>query len=172
MDDLYRGVDVLVATPGRLLDLMNQKHISLANVEHFVLDEADRMLDMGFIRDIRKVLAKLPSQRQNLSLSATMPKSIVELASGFLHDPVRVEVHPQSSAVDTIDQKVMFVDRPNKKHLLVSLLKDPSLYSVVLFSNETRCRSARTDSEQERHQRGSDPWQQVAGGKAAGARGL
>ena len=134
VDDLYRGVDVLVATPGRLLDLMNQKHISLANVEHFVLDEADRMLDMGFIRDIRKVLAKLPSQRQNLLFSATMPKSIVELASGFLHDPVRVEVHPQSSAVDTIDQKVMFVDRPNKKHLLVSLLKDPSLYSVVLFS--------------------------------------
>ena len=134
VDDLKRGVDILVATPGRLLDLLGQGLLELKYVEHFVLDEADRMLDMGFIRDIRRILTKLPRQKQNLLFSATMPDTIVDLASSFLSDPVRVEVHPQSSAVDLITQKVMFVDRPNKKHLLVSLLQDPSLYSVVVFS--------------------------------------
>ncbi|MEE2758238.1 MAG: DEAD/DEAH box helicase [Myxococcota bacterium] len=134
VDDLRRGVDILVATPGRLLDLLGQGLLELKHVEHFVLDEADRMLDMGFIRDIRRILTKLPKQKQNLLFSATMPDSIVDLASSFLSNPVRVEVHPQSSAVDLITQKVMFVDRPNKKHLLVSLLQDPSLYSVVVFS--------------------------------------
>jgi len=134
VDDLRRGVDILVATPGRLLDLLGQGLVELKHVEHFVLDEADRMLDMGFIRDIRRVLTKLPKQKQNLLFSATMPDSIVQLASSFLSNPVRVEVHPQSSAVDLITQKVMFVDRPNKKHLLVALLQDPNLYSVVVFS--------------------------------------
>ena len=121
---LRRGVDLLVATPGRLLDLHGQGHINFNHVEFFVLDEADRMLDMGFIRDIRQVLKLLPDERQNLLFSATMPDSIVKLASAFLHDPVRVEVDPQSTTVDRIIQRVMFVARSEKKHLLRDLLRE------------------------------------------------
>jgi ATP-dependent RNA helicase RhlE len=121
---LRRGVDVLVATPGRLLDLHNQGFIDFNHVEFFVLDEADRMLDMGFIRDIRRVLALLPDRRQNLLFSATMPKDIIHLASAFLNDPIKVEVDPQSTTVERITQRVMFVQKSDKKRLLRQLLGD------------------------------------------------
>jgi ATP-dependent RNA helicase RhlE len=132
--DLRRGIDVLVATPGRLLDLHQQGYISFDHVEFFVLDEADRMLDMGFIHDIRRVLKLLPSKRQNLLFSATMPNSIVKLASGFLTDPIKVEVDQQSSTVDKIVQRVMFVERSNKKRLLLNLLKTEEIESAIVFT--------------------------------------
>ncbi len=131
---LRRGIDILVATPGRLLDLHGQGYIDFNEVEFFVLDEADRMLDMGFIRDIRKVIELLPSQRQNLLFSATMPNSIVKLASAFLTDPVRVEVDRQSTTVEAITQKVMFVRRPDKKRLLYDLCCDPEVESAIVFT--------------------------------------
>ncbi len=131
---LRRGVDVLVATPGRLLDLMGQGHVDLRHVELFVLDEADRMLDMGFVRDVRRVIAALPKQRQNLLFSATMPPAITELAATFLHDPVRVEVTPQSTTVERIEQTVMFVDRPDKRRLLTDLLRDRAVERAIVFT--------------------------------------
>ncbi|HJN76611.1 MAG TPA: DEAD/DEAH box helicase [Myxococcota bacterium] len=131
---LRRGVDVLVATPGRLLDLHGQGFIDFEDVEFFVLDEADRMLDMGFIRDIRKVLALLPEDRQNLLFSATMPEPIIKLASAFLHDPVRVEVDRESMTVERIIQRVMFVARADKKRLLRELLRDPEIESAIVFT--------------------------------------
>tara|TARA_Y100001934_G_scaffold43299_1_gene52200 strand:+ start:1057 stop:2307 length:1251 start_codon:yes stop_codon:yes gene_type:complete len=133
--DLRRGIDVLVATPGRLLDLQGQGFIHLNNVEFFVLDEADRMLDMGFIHDIRRVLRLLPTERQNLLFSATMPEPIVQLASGFLSEPVRVEVDRQSTTVEAIEQRVMFVAKADKKRLLQALLKgDDSIESAIVFT--------------------------------------
>ena len=131
---LRRGVDVIVATPGRFLDLYDQGYIDLSKIRFFVLDEADRMLDMGFIRDIRKVLALLPKRRQNLLFSATMPDAIVKLASAFLSRPVRVEVDPQSTTVERIGQQVMFVTRTNKKHLLRQLLDDEAVESAIVFT--------------------------------------
>lgn len=131
---LMRGVDILVATPGRLLDLMNQKYISLSHVKMFVLDEADRMLDMGFLHDVRKVIAKLPATRQTLLFSATMPKEIVSLVDTLLTNPAKVAVTPVSSTVDTIDQCVYFVDRKDKKSLLIHLLKNESMDSVLVFT--------------------------------------
>ena len=131
---LRRGVHVLVATPGRLLDLHGQGLVDFRNLEFFVLDEADRMLDMGFIRDIRKILSLLPDDRQNLLFSATMPESIVKLASGFLSDPVRVEVDPQSTTVERIIQQVMFVDKAHKKRLLCELLKLSAVESAIIFT--------------------------------------
>ena len=131
---LRKGVDVLVATPGRLLDLYQQGHVDFSNIGFFVLDEADRMLDMGFIHDIRKILALLPKKRQNLLFSATMPKSITKLANGFLHKPVRIDVNPQSSTVDKIIQQVMFVEKPNKKRLLKFLLQDHAIESAIVFT--------------------------------------
>ncbi len=131
---LRRGVDALVATPGRLLDLLGQGHIDLSRVEFFVLDEADRMLDMGFIHDIRKVLQELPPKRQNLLFSATFPPSIVELSARFLRDPVRVDVAPKLVAVDRIKQKVMFVRRSEKRRLLAALLDDPDVYQAIVFT--------------------------------------
>ena len=128
------GVDVLVATPGRLLDLVNRRHISLAGVQTFVLDEADRMLDMGFIRDINKIVAMIPTERQSLLFSATMPKEIAHLAAKLLRDPVRVEVTPEVVTVDRIAQKVFFVEGNQKRALLVSLLQDASLSRVVVFT--------------------------------------
>jgi len=121
---LKAGVDILVATPGRLLDLCAQGYIDLSEVDHFILDEADRMLDMGFIHDIRKVLARLPLHRQNLLFSATMPKAIVSLGADFLHDPVQVSVTPESSTVEQIDQHIMYVLKAKKRDLLVSILDD------------------------------------------------
>lgn len=131
---LKRGVDILVATPGRLLDLVNQKFIHLKNIEYFVLDEADRMLDMGMINDVKKIIAMLPKVRQNMLFSATMPKEILTLTNSILKDPVSVEVTPVSSTVDTIKQGLYFVNRKQKKHLLIDLLKDKAIASVLVFS--------------------------------------
>ena len=135
VEALQRGVDVLVATPGRLNDLCNQGHIDLTGIETFVLDEADRMLDMGFIHDVRKVIARLPKKRQTLLFSATMPQEIAELSQQILYRPVRVEVTPQSSTVEAIEQRVYKVDKANKKHLLQYILQDQSLDSVLVFTN-------------------------------------
>ena len=135
VEALEKGVDVLVATPGRLNDLCNQGHIDLAGIETFVLDEADRMLDMGFIHDVKKVIARLPKQRQTLLFSATMPQEIAELSKTILVDPVRVEVTPQSSTVEAIDQRLYKVDKANKKHLLQYILQDSTLDSVLVFTN-------------------------------------
>ena len=131
---LRKGVDILVATPGRLLDLMNQKHLSLKDIEIFVLDEADRMLDMGFIHDIRKLLAELPQKRQTLFFSATMPGNIVRLSKTILANPTRITVSPESSTVEVIEQSVYFVDKGNKSALLVDVLKDKSINSVLVFT--------------------------------------
>jgi ATP-dependent RNA helicase RhlE len=131
---LRKGVDVLVATPGRLLDLINQGIITLKHIEYFVLDEADRMLDMGFIHDIKKIIALLPQKRQSLFFSATMPKNIVNLSQSILYKPVKVEVAPQSSTADTIQQKVYYTNKADKKDLLVHILKDESINQVLLFS--------------------------------------
>ncbi|MBC7466083.1 MAG: DEAD/DEAH box helicase [Bdellovibrio sp.] len=131
---LSTGVDVLVATPGRLLDLISQNHLTLRNVKTFVLDEADRMLDMGFIRDIQKVLTMIPKQRQTLFFSATMPADIERLASSMLTNPVRIEVTPVSSTAEKIDQRLMYVDKSQKKDLLRFVLNDPSLKRVIVFT--------------------------------------
>ena len=131
---LERGVDVLIATPGRLLDLINQGFIRLDTLEYFVLDEADRMLDMGFIHDIKRILPLLPRKRQSLFFSATMPPEIERLAGTILHEPEKVEVTPVSSTVDTIDQSVYFVEKVEKINLLKNLLEDRSLESVLVFT--------------------------------------
>ena len=135
VEALQKGVDVLTATPGRLNDLCSQGHIDLSRMEIFVLDEADRMLDMGFIHDVRKVIARLPEKRQTLLFSATMPQEIAELSRTILIDPVRVEVAPQSSTVDAIEQRLYKVDKGNKKFLLQHVLQEPSLDSVLVFTN-------------------------------------
>ncbi len=135
VEALQKGVDILVATPGRLNDLCNQGHIDLSGIEAFVLDEADRMLDMGFIHDVRKVIARLPEKRQTLLFSATMPQEIADLSRTILKNPVRVEVTPQSSTVDAIEQRLYKVDKGNKKLLLQEVLKDESLDSVLVFTN-------------------------------------
>ncbi len=131
---LISGVDILVATPGRLLDLISQKYISLGSITLFVLDEADRMLDMGFSHDVKKVIAQLPVKRQTLMFSATMPPEINVLVDTILSNPVRVEVTPVSSTVDTIEQTVYFVDRKDKKSLLINLLKSKSIDSALVFT--------------------------------------
>ncbi|MCF8243005.1 MAG: DEAD/DEAH box helicase [Melioribacteraceae bacterium] len=133
-DKLRAGVDILVATPGRLLDLINQKFISLKDIKLFVLDEADRMLDMGFINDVKKIIAKLPAKRQSLFFSATMPSEIVKLANTILVNPVKVEVTPESPTVEAIQQGVYHVAKPDKKALLIHLLKDPAITSALVFT--------------------------------------
>jgi ATP-dependent RNA helicase RhlE len=130
---LHQGVDILVATPGRLLDLMRQRHISLRGIEFFVLDEADRMLDMGFVNDVKKIIAHLPVKRQSLFFSATMPREIVQLANILLTNPEKVEVTPVSSTVEIIDQRLFFVEQQNKQSLLVHLLKDPAIETALVF---------------------------------------
>ena len=131
---IRNGVDILVATPGRLLDLMQQGHISLANIKFFVLDEADRMLDMGFIHDVKKVIAKLPAKRQSLFFSATMPAEIKQLSDVLLKDPVKVEVTPVSSTAEIIQQGVYFVEKHDKQQLLVDILDDQSIESLLVFT--------------------------------------
>ena len=131
---LRRGVDILVATPGRLLDLMGQGFINLKELKVFVLDEADRMLDMGFIHDVRKIIAALPQQRQSLFFSATMPPQIVALAGSIVHDPVEVSVEPVTATADLIRQSVYFVDKANKNDLLLHVLKDRSIVSALVFT--------------------------------------
>ncbi len=134
VDALKRGIQVLIATPGRLLDLQAQGFISLKGLDYFVLDEADRMLDMGFIHDIRKVLKLIPARRQTLFFSATMPAEIEKLADSMLTHPEKVEVTPVSSTVDTIQQSVYFVEKKEKKDLLLHLLKNPEIESVLIFT--------------------------------------
>ncbi|MEO6902091.1 MAG: DEAD/DEAH box helicase [Bacteroidia bacterium] len=131
---LQGGVDIVVATPGRLLDLMNQKFLSLHDIEIFVLDEADTMLDMGFIHDVKKLLLALPKKRQSLFFSATMPPVIVQLASTILQNPSKVSVTPVSSTVDIIKQSIYFVDKGNKNALLLSILKDKNIKTVLVFT--------------------------------------
>lgn len=133
------GVDMLVATPGRLLDLMNQKHVRLDRVNTLVLDEADRMLDMGFIRDVKKIIASVPKERQSLLFSATMPATIAHLAAEILNDPLRVEVTPEVVTVDKIDQHVLHVDGKRKRELLTKLLADPELARVIVFTRTKHC---------------------------------
>ena len=131
---LARGTEVLVATPGRLLDLMAQNQCRLDHIELFVLDEADRMLDMGFIRDVRKVVAALPAQRQTLLFSATMPDAVADLANSILTDAERVEVTPQSTTVERIAQRVLFVERADKRRLLAELLQDTVMERTIVFA--------------------------------------
>ena len=131
---LQKGVDLLVATPGRLLDLIGQGHIDLGHVEFFVLDEADQMLDMGFIRDIKKILDLLPRRRQNLLFSATMPKSIAELAGSFLNNAVKVDVSPKEITVDRIAQRIMFVRKSDKRRLLVEIIKRERVGKAIVFT--------------------------------------
>ena len=131
---LRRGVNILVATPGRLLDLMDQGYIKLKDIEYFVLDEADRMLDMGFIHDIRKIISKLPHNRQSLFFSATMPNNIVDLSKKILQNPIKVEVNPVSSTAETINQYLYYTNRLNKKDLLFHILRHHKINQVLLFS--------------------------------------
>ncbi|MDJ1483845.1 DEAD/DEAH box helicase [Cytophagaceae bacterium YF14B1] len=133
-DALQRGVDILVATPGRLLDLVNQRLINLQHISIFVLDEADRMLDMGFVHDVKKVLGIIPAKRQSLFFSATMPAAIISLAGSILKNPARVEVTPVSSTAETIQQAVYKVDREKKNDLLVHVLEDPKIETVLVFT--------------------------------------
>ena len=123
-----------MATPGRLLDLINQGHIDITHVEFFVLDEADRMLDMGFIHDIKKVLKLLPKQRQNLLFSATMPSSIANLAGSFLHNAVKVDITPEEITVDRIEQKIMFLRKADKRRLLVKIIKQERVERGIVFT--------------------------------------
>ena len=135
---MARGVDILIATPGRLLDLMNQKRVNLKSVEILVLDEADRMLDLGFILQIRRIVATMPAQRQTALFSATMPKDIAELAASVQRDPVRVEATPPSSTVELIDQRVLFVEKDDKRALLCNLLTDGAFKRALIFARTKR----------------------------------
>jgi len=130
---LRHGVDILVATPGRLLDLISQGYVDLSHVRFLVLDEADRMLDMGFIRDIRKILAQIPKKRQSLLFSATIPPSIVDLSNDMLHNPVSVSIAPESTTVEAIEQSLMFVMRSDKRSLLTYIIEEESPEKVLVF---------------------------------------
>jgi len=134
VDALARGLDILVATPGRLLDLMGQRHVHFDQVAVFVLDEADRMLDMGFIHDVKTVIAALPKERQSLFFSATMPQQIDRLADTILRNPIRVSVTPAASTVEQVEQRVYFVDASNKRGLLADLLKDSAVARALVFT--------------------------------------
>ena len=131
---LRRGVDILVATPGRLLDLISQGFIDLKHLKIFVLDEADRMLDMGFIHDVKRIITKLPAKRQTLFFSATMPPEIQKLAHVLLTNPAKVEVTPVSSTVDAIEQSLYYVGKQDKLSLLLHLLKDEKIITALVFT--------------------------------------
>ena len=131
---LQHGVDILIATPGRLLDLIRQKIINIGNIEVFILDEADRMLDMGFLFDMKKVIALLPKQKQTLFFSATMPKEIKSLAESLLHEPKIIEVTPPSTTVEYIQQSLYYIDKANKKRLLLDMIKHEKMESVLVFT--------------------------------------
>jgi len=133
-DKLKKGVDILIATPGRLLDLMSQGYISLKDISYFVLDEADRMLDMGFINDIKKIIDKLPIQRQSLFFSATMPNNILKLSNSILNYPEKVSVHQTSATAETIDQLIYYTNKSDKRALLTDILKNKVLFQVLIFS--------------------------------------
>jgi ATP-dependent RNA helicase RhlE len=134
IEAMRHGVDVLVATPGRLLDLVNRKHVRLGAVSLLVIDEADRMFDMGFIRDVRKIVGHLPRQRHSMLFSATMPKEVAHLVNEVLHDPVRVEVTPAKVTADLIEQRVYFAEVRDKRDLLHSLLRDDAMSRVIVFT--------------------------------------
>ena len=131
---LRKGIDILIATPGRLLDLMSQRLVSLQHIKMFVLDEADRMLDMGFINDVKKVIARLPQKRQTLFFSATMPPEISRLSQSILTNPVRVEVTPVSSTAEKVDQSIYLVEKNDKKQLLIHLLKNGDIQNALVFT--------------------------------------
>ena len=133
-DALKRGVDILVATPGRLLDLINQRYVHLEHIRMLVLDEADRMLDMGFVHDVKKIIAKIPAKRQTLFFSATMPNEIQQLANTILTKPEKVEVTPVSSTADTIQQSLFYVEKNDKRALLIHLLKDKNIKTALVFT--------------------------------------
>lgn len=132
--ELGKGIDILVATPGRLLDLINQGFINLGHVKHFVLDEADHMLDMGMIHDVKRIITYLPKDRQTMFFSATMPTEIAKLADAILKNPVKIKITPAFSPIDIIDQEIYFVDKENKTNLLMHLLEDENYDSVLVFS--------------------------------------
>jgi ATP-dependent RNA helicase RhlE len=134
VETIRRGVDVLIATPGRLLDLMNQGHVSIRDVAYFVLDEADQMLDMGFIHDIKKLLTKLPKQRQSLFFSATMPAAIVELSNKILGDYERVTIKPQQTTAERVEQALFFVGKADKPELLTHIIRTRKPASVLVFT--------------------------------------
>lgn len=131
---LNHGADIIIATPGRLIDLMNQKHVDLQHVKILVLDEADRMLDMGFIHDVKKIISKMPSKRQTLFFSATMPPEISQMVKTLLVNPVKVEITPESTTVDRIEQSLYLVDKANKQSQLNHLLQDKSIVSALVFT--------------------------------------
>ena len=133
-DALRQGIDILIATPGRLLDLMNQGYIELRNLDLFVLDEADRMLDMGFIHDVKRIIAVLPKERQSLFFSATMPADIVKLSQTILNSPVKVEVTPESTTAENVEQRIYMVDYADKRNLLVHVVQDPDITSALVFT--------------------------------------
>ena len=133
-NELRRGVDVLIATPGRLLDLIAQRFVSLQHIKMFVLDEADRMLDMGFIHDVKKIIARLPEKRQTMFFSATMPPEITRLSASILTEPVRVEVAPVSSTAEKIDQHIYLVEKNDKRQLLIHLLKNDTIQNALVFT--------------------------------------
>ncbi len=164
--ELQRGVDILIATPGRLLDLATQGYIRFMKLEIFVLDEADRMLDMGFINDIKKIIARIPDRKQTLFFSATMPTAINDLANSILKDPIKVEVTPQSTTVERIAQKVMFVEKSNKSALLKRIIKEEEIQSVLVF-----CKTKHgSDRIQEFLLRNSIKVVAIHGNKSQGAR--
>jgi ATP-dependent RNA helicase RhlE len=134
VNTLRKGVDILVATPGRLLDLYSQRHVSLQHVKYFVLDEADRMLDMGFVQDVKRIIVKLPVKRQTLFFSATMPAAIQQLAKVLLTDPVKVEVTPESSTAEKVEQSLYYTDKHNKRSLLNHLLKSSAIETALVFT--------------------------------------
>lgn len=131
---LSRGTDILIATPGRLLDLLNQRLLSLEHIKYFVLDEADRMLDMGFIHDVKRIISKLPQQRQTVFFSATMSPEIQALSAGLLKQPVKVKVTPPATTVDLIQQSLYYVERQNKRSLLIDLLSDQNIKTALVFT--------------------------------------
>ncbi len=163
---LYRGVDIVIATPGRLLDLMNQRRLGLESVEFLVLDEADRMLDMGFVRDVRKILAAMPKARQSLLFSATMPREVLRLSGEILTDPVRVEVTPQATPIERIEQNVYHVATAAKGALLASLLDDPALSRVIVFARTKH----RANKVAERLERSGVSTEAIHGNKSQAAR--
>ena len=165
-DALARGLDILIATPGRLLDLVQQRHARLDHVSHLVLDEADRMLDMGFVRDVRKIIAALPKQRQSLLFSATMPGEVARLSGEILKDPLRVEVTPQSTPVERIEQSVYHVVAGGKLGLLADILADPTLSRVMVFSR-TKHRANRVAEQLEKRGIAADA---IHGNKSQSAR--
>ena len=163
---LNRGVDIVVATPGRLLDLMQQGHVQLSSVEVFILDEVDRMLDMGFIPDIKRVLAKIPERRQNLFFSATMPSKLADLAKSMLRDPVRIALSHKKPAVESIDQNVVFVGASNKRNLLIDILQDTAVSKALIFIQMKHAANKLVD----KLRKAGIPGAAIHGNKSQGAR--